>query len=142
MTAPASLYQQEMAKRPHVRLARATGCPRRRIEQPTVALFRPRSEQNVAKRENARLARNAEWRKLYEVDGLTLTGIAEQYGCSTEGVRSALRKMGVLMRRQGGGRTMAELIAENKRQAHELAAMRGRILSLRHKLSQYEPEAA
>lgn len=126
---PAELYATEKAKH-GVILPRATGCPRRAI---AYVPERPRTEQDVTKRENDRNARWAEWRKLYLVDGMGLTDIAKATGYSTEGVRRGLRKMGVTMRQQGGGRDMARLIAENKHLKRENMLLRNRLSGLRRR---------
>lgn len=122
-----SVYQQEMAKRGLV-LPKATGCPRGTVRLLPVTL----SEAIPKDRTNLTRARWAEWRKLYEVDGLGLNQIAEQYRCSAEGVRSALKKMGVHLRKRGFG-TMKEVLALNTHLLRENHLLRAKLSGLRRK---------
>lgn len=130
MTAAES-YHAEMAKR-GLTLTKATGCPRRQVSGP-VLLVEPPKLRRSTKRDENRAARWAEWRKLYVTDGWGLKDIAEETGYSHSGIASALKKMGVALRPQGGGRTMAALIAENKRLTRDVQILKARLAGLRRR---------
>jgi hypothetical protein len=135
-----SLYQQEMAKRGLV-LPHATGCPR--MGQPVRPLVQPvQAKDGRGRRRNpAMVARYAEWRKLYEVDGFGLTQIANESGYSIEGVRSALRTMGVRLRKRGYG-TMREVLAEVEQLRSDNRLLKARVVGLRRRLGGTDDVAA
>ena len=131
MTAPASLYAMEMAKR-KLSLPKATGCPRVMdvAEPETPVVRRTRTPNPVVVERRAR--RNRELIEWYNA-GLTLEQVARRstlrhgrFALGNIGSLSrTLRALGVKMRTQGKHQVVVLLRAEVKR--------------LRKRLAMYEP---
>jgi hypothetical protein len=121
-----------MAKR-NLSLPRATGCPRKPVE-PLRVVIEPTPEEKFADRKRQTRARYAKWRAMYEADRMTVTEIATLEGVKPQSVSRALKMLGVLMRPKGFGEIVARLKREN-------AALRGRLITYRHRLAKYEEAA-
>lgn len=127
MTAPASLYAMEMAKR-NVVIPKATGCPRSTSPHAPMKVGRKTDAVRAALR-----ARWPMWAQMYTAQGMTLKEVADTAGVHHQTIQYALKEMGIPRRNRGHfwlhQRALKEievLKSDNRMLRQRLAASRNR----------------